>query len=229
MKVSTDACIQGAWAAQQCQSVFPQDRPGSVLDIGTGTGLLSLMLAQFRPGAIFDAVEIDTGAGRQAEANFANSPWPGQFSVHLMSLGEFISSGRSRGGYDLLICNPPFFHNQLQAPMPDRNRARHSVSLDKDSLAAAATTLAGPEGLFCVMYPSSEWPAWLEAAGRNGWQEQRVLEVFPHTGKAANRMIGLFGKNISGKAVREQLMIYNPDRTYTPAFRKLLQPYYLAL
>ena len=226
MKVSTDACIQGAWAAVQLQKEAAEAL--AVLDIGTGTGLLSLMLAQLNPYATFDAIELNEDAARQADENFRASPWSNRLSLHHTSLAGFHHAHTHRQ-YDLIICNPPFFHKQLQAPGQARNEARHSVSLSKEELAGTVSSLLKATGTLCVMYPASEWQDWEKTAMAHGLYPVKILAVQPSGIAAPNRMIGLFSKAKEHLAVQEQLVIYEQDKSYTPAFTQLLQPYYLKL
>ena len=107
MKVCTDACLFGAWAAKQIE-IFDLK---NILDIGTGTGLLALMLAQSSRAKI-DAVEINELAAEQAAANFCNSPWNSQLYVHQKSINRFTQEQNKP--YDFIISNPPFFENQLK-------------------------------------------------------------------------------------------------------------------
>jgi tRNA1Val (adenine37-N6)-methyltransferase len=118
MKVTTDACIQGAWTPVQKDEV-------RILDIGAGTGLLSLMLAQKAPNAIVDAVELNEQAATQAGQNFAGSPWADRLNV----ICSDIQGYRATHKYDLIISNPPFFNNSLKGPEASRNNARHTTAL----------------------------------------------------------------------------------------------------
>lgn len=230
MKVSTDACIQGAWAALQVQQLTgEQDATGRILDIGTGTGLLSLMLAQLSPNACYEAIELNREAWEQAAANFEASPWTKQIKAYLLPLASFLQAQEaSPGKYDFIICNPPFFHNQLQASSKTRNEARHSVTLSKKELALAVALLLEDKGQFCVMYPASEWADWLQTANKEELYPAHILKVHPRANLAANRVIGIFSKE-DIDVVQEQLVIYEEDKSYTASFRNLMQPYYLAL
>src|SRR6218665_3507359 len=151
MKVSTDACIQGARAA-----AWPLPEPARILDIGTGTGLLSLMLVQRYPGSHIDAVELNPDAFMQAERNFRISPWHTNLHANQGSLQDYARRD-SPDRYGFIICNPPFFHNHLQAQQQARNDARHSIALSKEELAETVSFLLREQGVFCVMYPQTEW------------------------------------------------------------------------
>lgn len=223
MKVSTDACIQGAWAAIQ----FPGKASQRVLDIGTGTGLLSLMLAQTLPDAHIDAIELNMEACAQAAGNFALSPWADRLKATPTALADFIEVATP--SYDLIICNPPFFHNQLQAAQTARNDARHSVALDKETLAAAIAQLLSPEGYCCVMYPEREWLDWRHTATAHQLCAEKILEVQPGATAAVNRVIGIFRRQETSRTGMEKLIIYQENKQYTDGFRQLLAPYYLHL
>jgi len=228
MKVSTDACIQGAWAARYLQR---QAGPLHVLDIGTGTGLLSLMLAQEAPQAQFLAIELHEAACKQAAENFAASPWADRLQAHHTALNDLAAKPEHHTRYDFIICNPPFFHNHLAAKEAQRNDARHSAALDKPALAGAIAQLLGPSGTCCILYPATEWSAWEQIAAAYGLYPHHVLEVQPSLQHRPNRVAGIFGRGPAAdkEAAASALVIYEPDRRYTTAFAALLRPYYLAL
>lgn len=227
MKVSTDACIQGAWAAAEFSGKAIQN----ILDIGTGTGLLSLMLAQQIPIAHIDAIEIDEQAFLQAQDNFAASAWKDRIAAHLTPLRDYVANrkqGESKP-YDLIICNPPFFHNHLQSQTKARNDARHSQSLTKEELASSVKALLKPSGFFCVLYPESEWISWQQAAVQAGLFLLQAIFIKPDAASAPNRVVGLFGTEPATNSKETTLVIYDPSKQYTPEFVTLLESYYLAL
>jgi tRNA1Val (adenine37-N6)-methyltransferase len=226
MKVSTDACIQGAWAASILGNSV---QPRRVLDIGTGTGLLSLMLAQQHPDLNIDGLEIDPGATRQALENIKASPWPQRVKVWPVALQDFIREPAHAGAYDYIICNPPFFHNQLQSIQQQRNQARHSISLSKELLAAATVRLLRNEGICCILYPAREWEAWHHIALQHGLHLQQSLSIQPDEHKAPNRIAGIYTLYPQHRPGITYLTIRQHDGHYTPEFISLLQPYYLHL
>lgn len=227
MKVSTDACIQGAWAAQwlSARSALPRRK---VLDIGTGTGLLSLMIVQVNRGITIDAIELNQEACAQAAENFHASPWREKLTAFHKDLNTFAATV-PRNTYDFIICNPPFFHNHLQAQQKERNDARHSISLSKHELAPAVSLLLQEHGVFCVLYPQSEWADWLKAGREAGLYPFFCLEVRPKATAETNRIVGLFAKKNNQVPETETLVIYEEDKKYTEAFIRLLRSYYLAL
>ncbi len=144
MKVCTDACLFGAWVASETGN----ENFERVLDIGAGTGLLSLMIAQ-QTGAQIDAVEIEENAYAQASENFAASPWNDRLKVHYTSVQQFNPSYR----YGLIISNPPFYENDLRSPDKQKNLAMHSTHLDVDGLFDAVKRLLAPGGKMAMLVP----------------------------------------------------------------------------
>src|SRR4051812_5902465 len=144
MKVCTDACLFGAWISEEVKS--KNSKVKSVLDIGTGTGLLSLMFAQKNLQSIIDAVEIDEAAAQQARENFEASPWKERLQIYSTSIKLFISEKK----YDLIISNPPFFENDLKSDDSKRNLALHSSQLSLEELLDAITKHLKEDGLFAV-------------------------------------------------------------------------------
>lgn len=222
MKVSTDACIQAALAAK-----FWQDEDvRSLLDIGTGTGLLSLMLAQKLQDARVMAIEIEAAALAQAKDNFAASPWNGRLTGQRADLRSMAVCRP----FDAIICNPPFFHKHLNSTDAGRNKARHDVTLSKEDLAVKVADLLKDAGTFCVLYPNSEWASWCLIAAHSGLHLQHEVAVRPYSGKAANRMIGFFKKQVPRHLSKTTLTIYqDAGKTYSPDFVSLMEDYYLHL
>jgi len=222
MKVSTDACIFGAWL-----STLFKDKTFDVLDIGTGTGLLALMYLQENPESRVYALEPNAAALRDATSNFVCSAWKDNVILEQVAFQEF--SKKSKQLFDLLICNPPFFQDHLKAGQADRNMARHDALLPEE-LADGAARLANYESLLAVMYPGTVWPAWLKAALNAGWHLRHQLDIQPAAHKAVNRVCGVFGRQ---RADREplagRLQIRDNGNNYTEQFQSLLQPYYLNL
>lgn len=222
MKVSTDACIQGAWLA----AAFRQSQPSTILDIGTGTGLLSLMLAQECSKAIITAVEINEDACAQAMENARNSPWADRVEICCKALQDMDVALK----YDAIICNPQFFHNHLESQDGHRSLARHSHTLSKEVLAGKAAQLLSPAGVAGILYPTSEWDAWVSIARNNGLYVQHQLLIKPYMHKAPNRVVGIMSRQMPVSVQTTVLCIYEAGtRNYTPEFIDLLNPYYLHL
>lgn len=143
MKVGTDGVLVGAWA-----SVLPSDR--RILDIGTGTGLIALMMAQRAPGAWITGIDIEDLT--EARANAASSPWSGRIDFGQCRVQDF----RPAEGFDLVVSNPPFFVGSLLCPDVGRTHARHAVSLPFAELRDAVVRLLRPAGRFAVVLPVDE-------------------------------------------------------------------------
>lgn len=216
MKVTTDACIQGAWTPIPAGNVH-------VLDVGAGTGLLSLMLAQRNPDLLIDAVELETSCAAQGAANVAASPWKESITVHNCDIKQF---GADRQ-YDVIICNPPFFSNSLLSGRKAKNQARHDVSLTQTDLADIIQKHLAPSGICSILLPYAEYTRWLETAKTFGLHELTALCVRHRPGGRINRMVGILSKHAGKASLTEELVIKDEDGGYSAAFRKLLRPFYL--
>ncbi len=216
MKVCTDACIQGAFTAG-----FVKNAP-RVLDIGTGTGLLSLMLAQQSPAAI-DALELDEAAFRQAAANFEASPWQSRLRAIHADVRDF----QPGTPYAFIVTNPPFYENDLKSPDSRRNTAMHTTTLDYETLLTAIRRLLAPDGRFSVLLPYTGFQRFREMAEAAGFTLQELLEVRQTTGHGFFRSVGIFGEG--GVTHTREMSVYDAQRQYTPGFTALLKDYYLYL
>jgi tRNA1Val (adenine37-N6)-methyltransferase len=218
MKVSTDACIQGAWTPILSGTT-------NVLDIGAGTGLLSLMIAQRAPVVLIDAIEMDQAAANQASANIAASPWNDQINL-IHGDARIHSFGKN---YDLIICNPPFFNNSLLGPDHQRNLARHTASLSNGDLFDTIKTHLSPTGYASIMLPPGEHQFWQSLLEKNGWGICRLLQVKPKSTAAVNRIISLCSPCATSETITEDLTIYRSKRGYSDKFTELMKGYYLNL
>lgn len=219
MKVSTDACIQGAWSPLKSETK-------QVLDIGTGTGLLSLMLAQRYPSISIDAIESDTTAARQAQENFSNSPWYNR--IHLLQGDATIYPFDKK--YDYIICNPPFFNNSLLGPKQQRNQARHTLSLSYQQIISLLKNNLTATGQASILLPFLEgttiWTSLLEEAGVHLAQ---TLHIAPSSHKPFNRIVFICCLSNQEKLTSDIVSIRNSDQNYTDSFIRLLQPFYTSL
>ncbi|HRH61625.1 MAG TPA: methyltransferase, partial [Chitinophagaceae bacterium] len=163
MKVCTDACLFGSLITQ---FLISNHNLLHVLDIGAGTGLLSLMYAQKNSAAIIHAVEIDEGAAQQAIENFTVSPWKERLELHNTSIQQFSNTVIQQ--YNLIISNPPFFENDLKSGNHKRNLALHSSELSFEELLEAISKLLAADGVFAVLVPYHRADEMLElAAAKN--------------------------------------------------------------
>lgn len=224
MKVCTDACLFGGWTVREVKS--EQSTIKKILDIGTGTGLLSLMLAQATTADI-DAVEIDTEASAQAAGNFASSPWSTRLQVHTQPVQQFAQTGNQ---YNLVVSNPPFFENDLKSNNSKRNLALHSEALSLEELFAAAGQLVQTEGHFAILLPYHRSATVKALAVAGNWHitaEALVKQTPLHA--PFRIMLLLSRKSEVAPAATETIVIRDENGLYTPEFTTLLTSYYLYL
>lgn len=216
MKVSTDACIAGAWTKVP-------DNAKRILDIGTGTGLLALMLAQKDNKIIIDAVEQDEQAAKQAEENVQLSPW--RERINIICADATIYGYKYK--YDLVIVNPPFFNNSLLGGNEKRNQARHTLSLNCKSLLEIINNNLAEGGRASVLLSFPEFSAWEEMVLANGWKIIHKLTVHPAEDKAPNRVVSIIARTNDAPVVQEHVFIRDKNGKYTTPFTALMYPYYL--
>ncbi|MEY4875338.1 MAG: hypothetical protein RL708_487 [Bacteroidota bacterium] len=212
MKVSTDACLLGAW----CLAV---NQPKTILDIGTGTGILSLMLAQKFSTAKIDAVEIEHDAFVQASENFNNSDFKNHITCYYQSIQQFAKNTDKK--YDVIISNPPYFEGDLQTENAKNNVAKHSAALTLDELINCIKILLYDDGICYLILPShriNELKLPIEKIC--------YLKDNP-TANIKRAMVKLSKKSTS--TTEETLLLKNEEQNYTSEFIELLKPYYLYL
>lgn len=227
MKVCTDACIFGAWTVEKMRS-FPGVK--HILDIGAGTGLLSLMVAQAMPEeAILDAVEIDGAAARQARGNFAYSPWKQQINLHHSSIQQYQPPAGVT--YDLIISNPPFFENDLPSADKQRNLALHSAALTLQELLRAIDPILKQDGHFAILLPyhrSRHFIAEAEKAGFYLKDATAIRQTFLHS---QFRSMLIFSRTPAATpaSLSQSIVIKDAAGNYSASFQALLKDYYLYL
>ena len=216
MKVCTDSCILGAYAqVNQAQKI---------LDIGTGTGLLSLMAAQ-RSSAHITAIEIDEQAAQQAKENIYISPWANRIKVKNISLQDFAKENQE--SYDLIMCNPPFYKQSFKSPDEARNVAMHSQELTFAEIIQFCFEFLAAEGLLYILLPPPESSDFNQLALSAGLYRQEQLQIFTKEAGKHIRTIQVFGRLPAAKVPELTLCIRQKDETYTTPFRNLLKDYYL--
>ena len=217
MKVSTDACIQGAWA--QVPSGCKR-----ILDVGCGTGLLALMLAQRFSNCIIDAIEIDERAAAQAKRNVAESIFAKQINIlHADALSYSFEHT-----YDFIICNPPFFSNSLKGPNNNRNLARHQQELTLSTLFTLFQKNTSSTAQVCILLPVDEFATFEQIVSTHNWFVNKKLFIKPKDSKTANRVVAICS-SVNTDCDQHELVIYNSAHAYTPLCKELLAPYYLHL
>lgn len=217
MKVGTDGILLGAWAG-----VGGAD---AALDIGTGTGLIAIMLGQRAAALTIDAVEIDPEATAEACANAAAAPWAERVTVIEQSIQDYARRCERR--YDLIVSNPPFFTGGVHNAEENRTAARHTVKLPHGDLLRAVQQLLQPEGRFAVILPLLEGLRFAEMAQRYKLYPRRRLAVRPRSDKPVNRLLLEFGTE-TGALDSQTLTLYSDENgTRTTEYSELVAAFYL--
>lgn len=217
MKTGTDGVLLGAWANP------PQN--GNILDIGTGSGLIALMLAQ-RSEASITAIEIDEDAAQQAHENFESSPWKNQ----LTSINNDIISwtdSQVKEQFDLIVSNPPFFQHSLHNPDEQRTLARHTSSLSYQDLCRAASLLLKNGGNFCLILPFDSSVEFIEIAEEHSLFSHRVTKILDKKGKPAKRILIELSKTKEAEVIRETMILKNDDNSRHSDQVAITKDYYL--
>jgi tRNA1Val (adenine37-N6)-methyltransferase len=220
MKVSTEACVLGGLCAQEAAA------PLRILDIGAGTGLLSLMLAQAFSQASVEAVEIEAAAFGQCQENFAQSPWANRLQAHLADIAAF----RPAQPYDFIVSNPPFYDKHLPSSQAARQIALHTDTLPFEVLAAALATLLAPQGQAAVLLPLQAANTFGALAIKAGLHCQKRVYLYQYEGRSKPfREVSFWGKQqVSPKEAH--LFFKNQNQShYSEDFKALLKAYYLYL
>jgi tRNA1Val (adenine37-N6)-methyltransferase len=219
MKVCTDACILGAWFAQKTPAW------SHVLDIGSGTGLLMLMLAQKHKGEI-RGIELDLAAYRQLRDNIGQSPWSGMLKAFPGDVRSFSFPGK----FDFIITKPPFFEGDLPSASETSILAKHSKELTLGELLTVIDANLTPEGSFGILLPYHR-TGWFaeQAVVRYGFFLRESLMVRQTPGHGFFRSILYFSRQREASVPTNELTIQNSEGGYTADFVELMKDYYLYL
>ncbi|ANH81753.1 methyltransferase [Niabella ginsenosidivorans] len=215
MKVTTDACLFGAWTARQLTGKYER-----ILDIGTGTGLLSLMMAQSNTAPI-DAIEIQKTDFTRALANVKASPWSQQIKVLYGDVLEYGFDTR----YDVIVSNPPFYEADLKGTSAGRNIAHHDEGLSLHDLAGALKKQLQFGGLFFLLFPAKREAELADELGQCGLFINRICFVQQTAAHSPFRIM-VKGSFTKVPAVKQRILIRS-GKEYSPEFTALLKPYYL--
>lgn len=216
MKVGTDAVLLGAWA-----SVENAER---ILDVGTGTGIIALMVAQ-RSDAHIDAIELDRDAFEQAVENIAKSEYAGRINVIHDDYKRFsISQDKT---YELIVSNPPYFSNSLKSENPRKNIARHDTGLDLESFFECSIEILSERGIISLIIPTEKELYVLEIASKKQLKLVRSLEISSKPGAAPKRILMEFGNAYLGKETKARITIYESSQEYSSAFVALTRDFYM--
>ena len=225
MKVGTDAVILGVWA--DCGEDNTETR---ILDVGTGSGVIALMLAQRNTAARIEGIDIDEDAVAQARDNFAASPWHERLTVKKISLQEYCKAenGIYEGAYDIIVSNPPYFHNSLKAPDAKRSIARHTDTLQLTDLTSCSARMLKENGILAVIIPQQQEEELIMSAERNGMQLQRILRVQGRAERPVKRVVVILRKTTQRQEAREDTLVLEEGvNERTQAYKDLTQDFYL--
>ncbi len=219
MKIGTDAVLLGAWTSLK-------HRPISVLDIGAGTGVLSLMMAQRSAAQNIEALEIDADAYEQCTENFENSPWADRLFCYHASLLEFVEEIDDT--YDLIICNPPFYSEDYKTDSKARDQARFNDAMPFEHILYAVAHLLSEAGLFSVIIPFKEESNFIDLASKVGLFPDRILQVKGHADSEIKRSLIEFSSKVSDIETAE-LIIETSRHNYTEDYVALTKDFYLKM
>jgi tRNA1Val (adenine37-N6)-methyltransferase len=225
MKVTTDACLFGAWVGEELKS--SSENYTKCLDMGAGTGLLSLLLAQKLANYSFTAVEIDNEAAAQAVDNCQNSPWKNRINILQADVREISLPTK----VDIIISNPPFYEDDLRSPQPNKNRAHHDESLLLTELIAFIKNNLQPNGRFFLLLPYKRKTEIEQLLTGNELHIEKLITVKPSPKKDFFRIMieGSHKPVNSEETISQNLEITDTAGNYTPSFTSLLKDYYLYL
>lgn len=215
MKVGTDGVLLGAW-------VNPVTS-GRILDIGTGTGLIALMLAQRTPPSVpIDAVEIQEAACQDASVNFSRSPWADRLHLHATDVRTFVPPHP----YALIVSNPPWFHNSLKPPVQGREISRHSDALPLPELIQLAARWLTPDGRLALVLPAPDHAQLLTLAMNNSLTVTRSCTFITRPGKPPERLLAELSKS-PVPATHEVLYLYDTNGRWSDDYQRLTGGFYL--
>lgn len=219
MKVGTDAVLLGAWVKTYGVR--------KALDIGTGTGVIALMLAQ-KSGAHIDAIDIDSNAAVEAKDNVNNSPWKERVHVQNISLQDFAKITDEQ--YDLIVSNPPYFVDSLLSSEANRTAARHTVLLSFEDLIAGVKKMLNKEGKLYVILPVREGEQFIQLAAAHHLHLRRITRVKSTPDKIEKRWMMQFGFQ-SKSQISDSVLVMEKDpqvrHSYTDEYKELTKEYYL--
>ena len=217
MKVGTDAILLGRWT-----EVKPTD---VVLDIGTGCGLLPLMLSQ-KGVAHVGAVDIDNASIEEATVNFEASQWREHLKAYCVDIVDFQPEKR----YDLVVSNPPFFNRFSKCDSERKSRARHNdAGLTYNTICREVVRLMKPDGRLALVLPADVSMEFLDTAERHGLYLHKRMTIVPIAGKEPNRVNLELGCEKCDKVFEETFVIRDADKRFTSQYNEFLKDYYLGL
>lgn len=220
MKVGTDGVLLGAWAPVN-------HNPFSILDIGAGTGIIALMLAQRTSAEQIDALEIDEEAYEQAVDNFENSPWGDRLFCFHAGLDEFIEEPEDE--YDLIVSNPPFYAEDYKTENDQRDLARFQDAMPFEELIEAADLLLSENGIFAVILPFKEEQKFISLAKEFELYPTKITHLKGTPKSEIKRSLLAFRRNENQVCDIDELIIEIDRHVYTPEYIELTKHFYLKM
>ena len=220
MKIGTDGVLLGAWTPIE-------NNPKSVLDIGTGTGIIALMLAQRSEAEQIDALEIDESAYEQAVENFENSPWGDRLFCFHAGLDEFVDDPEDE--YDLIVSNPPFFSEDYRSENEQRDLARFQEAMPFEELVEAADLLLSENGIFSVIIPFNEEDRFIELCAEFELFPIKVTRVKGASNTKIIRSLLAFKRYELAVLTADELVIEISRHEYTPEYISLTKDFYIKM
>jgi len=219
MKINTDGILLGAWSSVEGKK--------KALDIGTGSGVIAIMLAQRSPHLLIDAVEIEESAARQAQINMMRSPFASRLITYNMSIQEFTNIAKHQ--YDCIVTNPPYFTGGNIPSNLQKAGVRHTISLSHDELLSVFSKLLTTDGAANIILPFTEGLSFIEKAASHHLSPSQITKVYPKVDKPVERLLIRLQPNYSGPPIEHELIIHNSNdpKDYTPAFATLVRDFYL--
>lgn len=217
MKVGTDGVLLGAWA--------DTEHATKITDIGTGTGLIAIMLAQRTQNAIISGIEIDHDAFMQAKDNMSNTEWKDRMSVENADVNEFYQSHEAE--YDMIVSNPPFYKEDTKGYCEKRNIARHTDGLSFEALTKAASFMLKEKGKFSVILPASAASEFIGEAIKNRLSLTRKTDIRTKAGASPKRVLMEFEKGTNNKATEYSELLLNENGERSKDYTALTSDFYL--
>ncbi|MEE2772942.1 MAG: methyltransferase [Bacteroidota bacterium] len=221
MKIGTDGVLLGAWASID-------HSPGSILDIGAGTGIISLMLAQRSEAFQIDAIEIEENAYEQTVDNFEASDWGDRLFCYHAGFDEFVEEMQDEEQYDLIISNPPFYSEDYKSGDQNRDQARFADALPLSELIPGASLLLSENGHFDIIIPFSEEEYAIQIAQNSGLFPRKITRVKGNSEAPIKRSLISFQKANTTPEI-DELIIEISRHHYTEDYKNLVQDFYLKL
>lgn len=212
MKIGTDAIVLG--------SLVENNQANSILEIGTGCGIISLMLAQ-RFQAKITAVEIDTKSAKQAQDNIETSPWKDRIKVVLGDIRILNLNEK----FDLIVSNPPYFQNDLRPDSSDKNQARHSETLTFDELCKTSSAHLAENGYLWIILPPSGFEQFGNCAIKHSFYCTKQIDIFPSIQHSRTLIVSRWGKEIGGIKT-SSFYLRDIDGTYSDGYQKATKAFH---